>query len=1305
MAENFIIDPTSASPSQIKADLEAFLASAPDAAKWQGFFDSQVGQTVIKTIAGLGAFLKYGEIVGRREAYIQYGLNRSSLIARAQGHGYSVYQGRNERLALTVVPNVTTVLERYSIVGSVKDKDLVLLEDTPVTSGVTVVLNVVIGERNSQSITVTDDDIAIFRFTDPDVSEDYRVKLNGVELDISERIIDMEDGYYACLANVYGAIDVMSLNNNDTNTYETGDTITLEYITLKELEYLASDPKFDYGTLTSFETTDSYLPPETKDEIRVNAPLYHETQARIRGRLDYMKVFKFLDTSIISTNQRDVSAAVIELVYVRNDLTVFTDAEKQTFIEELAAKREFGVAHPTMSDPKRVPLKLVFTVKLLTNDGDPVNTIEEVVSAYEKKLEDDKTIDFDTLENQVEAYDFIKTARIVISGDTWETLGQHEKGSYLLPVTDNGFVYEVTERFYKTHETDEPVWPTTVGGQVTDGEIVWECETMNLCTDLYTWTADTKKVIDDVVVPTTPNSFMYRVVNHINRSFGVNEQQLITFSTEPDAGTWRIHFGDEKTEDLNFDDPALVVQAALRSLDSLSDVEVTGDYTTGFTLNFVGEDGNKAQPEVSFVDAGANEVQQILFTDGAGNGLVPNSGTWSLDFDGQITSVLNYDADAATVKSALESLSNIDDVNVTGDITNGFLIEFRGSNELSDVPLLVQSSLSDSGQDEKQEIEATISPTSGTFRLHLGDEFTADMPYDSTASFIQSELRNFDALSDVVVTGTLATKIEVHFTGNDGKKAWANIDVSNAGRNAIHKVLFSTVPDFGTWRIHKGSEKTSDLQYNATLAEIKSAVESAFTGIDEVTVTGDYATGILIEYIGATCELSPQELVLVSDAGKDEVQRLDFEYSGGGQAKPNDGYCTVLFDGEETAAFNYSYLNSDTTLKAKLESLDNIDEVDVSGSFEDGFEITFKGENEKKDVPQITVGTNNLAVKEDSAIVIENYTDLATLDGKYFTIDSPTVGYYVWFNLDGNNSDPSVGGRTAIEVPVTTGFSDTAIAAATRLAINNVAAFESEAIGNVVSVTNVVQGSATDSADVDTGFSISTLRQGASSVTIVPSTTTQGEYPASNLVRLGEEVVMSTEETRSGLIVANSLSPSTVLSVLETQVGRDPVSSLERNSVAVSVDITEQTKGEVPAASITKSSNPVEITPSTVVDARDVEPTWPTEIGETVYDGSIVWIAVRYNGTPDEWIPYTNYEQGDYVKPSTDVFDSSSQQLMYQCLSFVGNSEASEPTWPTTVGDTVEDGDMVLTARDPKDSPSELEWNEFYSIEQEVISS
>ena len=45
------------------------------------------------------------------------------------------------------------------------------------------------------------------------------------------------------------------------------------------------------------------------------------------------------------------------------------------------------------------------------------------------------------------------------------------------PVTPTGYRYECTARAgdFKTHATDEPVWPTTVGNTVVDDQITWTC--------------------------------------------------------------------------------------------------------------------------------------------------------------------------------------------------------------------------------------------------------------------------------------------------------------------------------------------------------------------------------------------------------------------------------------------------------------------------------------------------------------------------------------------------------------------------------------------------------------------------------------------------------------------------------------------------------------------------------------------------------------------------------------------------------------------------------------------------------------
>lgn len=72
---------------------------------------------------------------------------------------------------------------------------------------------------------------------------------------------------------------------------------------------------------------------------------------------------------------------------------------------------------------------------------------------------------------------------------------------------------------------------------------------------------------------------------------------------------------------------------------------------------------------------GTNEQQLLAFS------TVPDSGSYDLDFGGQITASLAFNANAAAVQAALEALSNIGvgNVSVSGDYTLGFTVVFQSA--------------------------------------------------------------------------------------------------------------------------------------------------------------------------------------------------------------------------------------------------------------------------------------------------------------------------------------------------------------------------------------------------------------------------------------------------------------------------------------------------------------------------------------------------------------------------------------------------------------------------------------------------
>src|SRR5690606_7801505 len=97
--------------------------------------------------------------------------------------------------------------------------------------------------------------------------------------------------------------------------------------------------------------------------------------------------------------------------------------------------------------------------------------------------------------------------------------------------------------------------------------------------------------------------------------------------------------------------------------------------------------------------------------------------------------------------------------------------------------------------------------------------------------------------------------------------------------------------------------------------------------------------------------------------------------------------------------------------------------------------------------------------------------------GDYWLYDTPTTGYYVWYNKAGGGGDPAVAGRTGIEVAVGTNDTSQQNALATALAMDAVVGITAAVLsGSVVRVTNDDFGPSTDAANgnMGAGFAVST---------------------------------------------------------------------------------------------------------------------------------------------------------------------------------------------------------------------------------------
>ncbi len=88
----------------------------------------------------------------------------------------------------------------------------------------------------------------------------------------------------------------------------------------------------------------------------------------------------------------------------------------------------------------------------------------------------------------------------------------------------------------------------------------------------------------------------------------------------------------------------------------------------------------------------------------------------------------------------------------------------------------------------------------------------------------------------------------------------------------------------------------------------------------------------------------------------------------------------------------------------------------------------------------------------------------------------------MWFDVTGSAVDPSVGGRTGIEVTLSDPDTANGIAAKVQAALDLIGGFSASVLGNTVTVTNTANGNVTDAADGVTGgtFTATVTQQGSS---------------------------------------------------------------------------------------------------------------------------------------------------------------------------------------------------------------------------------
>ena len=509
---NFVIDPQTTSFEDAKKEILDYLKSKPDFSIWRNFFDAATGTTVVDMVAGLAVFLKYNNIVSRRENYLGTAVNPSSVRSIVSSRGYNASRGKQPTLTITFIPTQTKLLERFDIVGVFKDFDLIVLNNTQIRNGVSVSIDVAVGSISEETIVSQSSELAIFQFKSNNVSDEMDLFIGDLQTSYGTRLLDLEDDRYVAITNGFGAVNVFFLNRENPEgapQYATNSEIKIKYIATQEVNNLdVSSISFTESSEFTAAISSFQKNPESSESMKINGPLFYESQFVIRGRNDYEKILKSLNPRFIDVSSQDITPALVELSYLTEEFTKLTFVEDSRVSELLSNQyRSLGVPPPIFRQSRRVDLNLDINIKLLGIASENFELIvEDALKNINSKLR--PTIDLQRIENFIEtASSLEKVVRVTPSYSEFDINIKNRRLDHVVPtggIQSNDVVYQLEDDFSAVSGDVEPVYSGAGfrSADIIDGDILWDVTRGERC-DVPIWQPRTVYSENSVVTTTS----------------------------------------------------------------------------------------------------------------------------------------------------------------------------------------------------------------------------------------------------------------------------------------------------------------------------------------------------------------------------------------------------------------------------------------------------------------------------------------------------------------------------------------------------------------------------------------------------------------------------------------------------------------------------------------------------------------------------------------------------------------------------------------------------------------------------------
>ena len=178
--------------TEIMRDYDAFIGALSEDEKlgFKTLFEGTNSQILTEMISAKESDELYHIITSRSENLMYY-LNRwDSATAISQNYSYSTYRGSNIKLQITLTPDQTIVLPKFSTVATSGDMDLIITKDVELTQGVSTTFVAYVGTVKEQELVADTEDLLVFRFTNSNISEQITDKGESIMAELKYEIVE-----------------------------------------------------------------------------------------------------------------------------------------------------------------------------------------------------------------------------------------------------------------------------------------------------------------------------------------------------------------------------------------------------------------------------------------------------------------------------------------------------------------------------------------------------------------------------------------------------------------------------------------------------------------------------------------------------------------------------------------------------------------------------------------------------------------------------------------------------------------------------------------------------------------------------------------------------------------------------------------------------------------------------------------------------------------------------------------------------------------------------------------------------------